>query len=73
MASQQQAAAKKPEPPQADEQQLQEAFDHLNELHAQLRALRSAIPHMIAPLTAKQPSRMSTSLSGVPGRFSLSV
>ncbi|KAH8879849.1 hypothetical protein GQ53DRAFT_21988 [Thozetella sp. PMI_491] len=56
MANQQPPQQRKPEPPQLDEQQLQEAFDHLNDLHAQLRALRTAIPNMIAPLATKQPS-----------------
>ncbi|KAM7200230.1 hypothetical protein V8F33_003948 [Rhypophila sp. PSN 637] len=39
-----------------DEERLEDAMEHLKELHLQLRQLRSAIPRMLSPLYSKHPS-----------------
>ncbi|KAK3989459.1 hypothetical protein QBC44DRAFT_290908 [Cladorrhinum sp. PSN332] len=44
------------DPVQQEEEKLEEALNHLNQLHVQLRELRSALPRMLEPLSAKQPS-----------------
>ncbi|KAL2020365.1 hypothetical protein VTK56DRAFT_8494 [Thermocarpiscus australiensis] len=54
-------ATNKPKPQGAkdalqDEEQLEKALHRLNQLHLQLRRLRSALPRMLAPLNAKHAS-----------------
>ncbi|KAK4167691.1 hypothetical protein QBC43DRAFT_311282 [Cladorrhinum sp. PSN259] len=44
------------DPMQQEEEKLEDALNHLNQLHVQLRELRSALPRMLEPLRAKQPS-----------------
>ncbi|KAK0716482.1 hypothetical protein B0T21DRAFT_374990 [Apiosordaria backusii] len=39
-----------------EEERLEDALYHLNQLHLQLRRLRSALPRMLEPLNTKQPS-----------------
>ncbi|KAL2155824.1 hypothetical protein VTH82DRAFT_566 [Thermothelomyces myriococcoides] len=39
-----------------EEQHLEDMLARLDELHLQLRQLRSALPRMLEPLTVKQPS-----------------
>ncbi|AEO57381.1 hypothetical protein MYCTH_2303475 [Thermothelomyces thermophilus ATCC 42464] len=39
-----------------EEQQLEDMLARLDEVHLQLRQLRSALPRMLEPLTVKQPS-----------------
>ncbi|KAK4235493.1 hypothetical protein C8A03DRAFT_46397 [Achaetomium macrosporum] len=39
-----------------EEEQLMEMLSRLNQLHLQLRQLRSTLPRMLAPLMNKQPS-----------------
>lgn len=39
-----------------EEERLEDALDHLSELHSQLRQLRSVLPRMLAPMSTKQPS-----------------
>nr|CDP32653.1 Putative protein of unknown function [Podospora anserina S mat+] len=41
---------------QQEEEKLEDALYHLNQLHLQLRRLRSALPRMLEPLNTKQPS-----------------
>ncbi|KAK1750637.1 hypothetical protein QBC47DRAFT_90952 [Echria macrotheca] len=44
---------------QEEEERLQDAFDHINELHLQLRQLRTALPRIVAPLSAKSAKNAS--------------
>ncbi|KAK4200532.1 hypothetical protein QBC40DRAFT_279838 [Triangularia verruculosa] len=41
---------------QQEEERLEDALYQLNQLHLQLRRLRSALPRMLEPLNTKQPS-----------------
>ncbi|KAL2132499.1 hypothetical protein VTI74DRAFT_3742 [Chaetomium olivicolor] len=43
-----------------DEQQLQEMLSQLDQMHLQLRQLRSALPRMLEPLMIKQSSPQAT-------------
>ncbi|KAK4226091.1 hypothetical protein QBC38DRAFT_367306 [Podospora fimiseda] len=58
MASNQTHAVKDPQVValQQEEEKLEEALKQLNQLHLQLREVRSAIPRMLEPLMDKQPS-----------------
>ncbi|KAK3334016.1 hypothetical protein B0T19DRAFT_144249 [Cercophora scortea] len=39
-----------------EEERLEEALEHLKELHLKLRELRTAFPRMLKPLASKSPS-----------------